>query len=626
MLGRSLWHTGTLTIAGAHSPFYGIVYPAFAGLPLTVLGLWNGIRALQIVQPLVMSTTALIVYVWARRLVSSRLALVAAALTLALPAFTYSGLLMTEIAFYPIATLALLSLSRALEQPTLARQALAVATVLLASLTRLQGLVLLPALVTAIAVMALFERSGRLFRRFALTLVLLSVAGALLVGFHETGGSRDMLGAYSTTTGVSYQVGPALRWIMWHAGELFLFVAGVPLLATVVLAIDAARGRERSPAARALLAITVSYVVWSVVQVGVFASRFSGVLLERNLITLAPPLFIAFALWLGRGLPRPQPLTTLVCALAVAPALAIPATRLTDPDAGPHAFTMLAFTHLRDWTSLGWTRAAWIAGVLAVTALFLAVPRRVAWVLPAIALALLMGASAVASADVNRLSSDLRQGLFGTADPRWVDRAANGPVTYLYDGELYWNAVWIQTFWNTRIDRVVALPEAGPGPVPPHETVSPRFDGRLFAANGTSIDDPYVLASQRATITGTAVRSITRPIDGTTLTLWKVDQPVRLRMLRTGFQSNGDFSGHAQIDVFACGPGRLDVTLLGKDGSRVTLSAPGVRAQTLAPGPNVGAHVVVPSPTAIGNTHCTFSLDTPGLVGTTVISFVAAAG
>src|SRR5712691_31253 len=107
MLGRSLWHTGTLSIAGADGPFYGIVYPAFAGLPLTALGLWHGLRALQIVQPLVMSTTGLIVYVWARRLVSPSLALVAAALTLALPAFVYSGLIMTEVAFYPVATLAL---------------------------------------------------------------------------------------------------------------------------------------------------------------------------------------------------------------------------------------------------------------------------------------------------------------------------------------------------------------------------------------------------------------------------------------------------------------------------------------------------------------------------------------
>src|SRR2546426_698998 len=346
MLGRSLWHDGTLTVVGAKGPFYGIVYPALAGLPLTVFGLWNGIRALQLVQPLVMSSAGLIVFFWARRLVSARLAVLAAALTLCVPALVYSGLIMTEVAFYPLATLALLALSRSIEEPTLERQAVAVAAVLLASLTRLPGLLLLP------------------------------------------------------------------------------------LLATVILVIDAVRGREREPAVQALLALTVSYVAWSVIQVGVFSSRFSGVLLERNLITLAPPLFLVFSVWLARGLPRPQPLTTVACAVFVAPALALPVTRLTDPAAAPQAFTALALTHLRDWTSVGRTRVPWIVGGMAVTALFLAVPRRVGWILPAVVLLLLSGATAVASADVKRLSSELRRNLFGANDPRWVDRAAEGPVTY----------------------------------------------------------------------------------------------------------------------------------------------------------------------------------------------------
>ncbi len=627
ILGRSLWHTGTLSVTGAAAPFYGIVYPALVGLPLTALGLWNGIRALQIVQPVLMSTTGLVIYVWARRLVSVRPALVAAALTLAAPALVYSGLLMTEAAFYPVATLVLLVVWRAFEQPTLERQAIAVAAVLLASLTRLQGLVLLPVLVTALVLAATFERSTRLLRRFALTLVLLFVAGVLIVGFHATGTSRDLLGAYSTTTHASYEAGAALRWIVWHAGVVFLLVAGVPLLATVVLAIEAARGRERSAGARALLALTVSYTVWSVVQVGVFSARFSGVLLERNLITLAPLLFLVFGLWLQRGLPRPQPLTTIAAVITAAPALALPVARLTDPNATPSAFSLLAFQHLDHWTSPGWTRTVWIAGVALVTALFVALPRRAAWLLPVLALTLLSGASAVASTDVDRLSTTLRRGLFGTTDPRWVDRAAGGRVAYLFDGRGYWNDVWIQAFWNSRIDRVAVLPGPIPGPLPPHVTVSPRFDGRLFAPNGGALDDPYVLASQRMTFTGAAVTSITQPIDGSTLTLWKIEPPLRLRLLRTGFQPNGDFSGRAQIDVFGCGPGSLGVTVLGKDGSPVTLSAPGVKSQTVAPGPGIGVHVVVPSPASPGpSTRCTFTLDTPGLAGTTVISFEPATG
>ena len=625
MLGRSLWHTGRLTMLGVEGPFYGIVYPALAGLPLTVLGLTDGVRVLPILQAAVMSTAGLLVYAWARRLVSPRFALVATALTLAVPAFTYTGLIMTEVAFYPIATLALLMMARALEEPALERQAFAVVAILLASLTRLQGLVLLPVLVTAIVVAALFERSARLLRSFALTLVLLSIAGALLIGFHESG-SHDLLGAYTTTARTSYQVGPALRWIVWHAGDLFLLVAGAPLLAAVVLAVDAARGRERSPAVRALLAVSISYATWSVVQVGVFASRFSDSLLERNVITLAPPLFIVFALWLERGLPRPQPVTFVACSLAIAPAVALPASRLTDPGAAPQAFTPLALSHLLDWTSLGWTRAVWIAGVLAMTTLFLAVPRRLAWTLPAVMLAILAGASAVASSDTHRLARDLQDGLFGSSGPRWIDGTADGPVTYLYDGSFYWNGVWITAFWNARIERVVALPGPRPGALPPHSsTVSPRFDGQLFSPDGQHVDTPYVVTTGRVALVGKPVRALVQAIDGVTLTLWKVDPPARLRILRTGFQPNGDVSGHAEIDVFACGPGALNVTLLGKDGSPVTLGGPGIPPRTAAPAPRVGVNVVLPAPAAAtGSTRCTFTLDTPGLVGTTVISFVPA--
>ena len=324
MLGRSLWHSGRLALLGVEGPFYGIVYPALAGLPLTAFGTADGIRALQILQPLVMSLTGVVVYAWACRLVAPRWALLAGALALAIPAFVYSGLLMTEVAFYPIATVALLAMARALETPSLERQAVAVTAILLASLTRLQALALLPVLITAIVVAAVFERSPRLLRRFAVTL------GAPLA---RRCPRRRLQRGWSVPRHARrihhdraelLPSGAAARWVLWHAGDVFLIVAGAPLLATAVLAVDAFRGRERAPAARALLAVTVSYVLWSIAQVGVFASHFSGVLLERNLFTVAPPIFLVFALWLERGAPRPQPATAIACVVAVLPAVVIP--------------------------------------------------------------------------------------------------------------------------------------------------------------------------------------------------------------------------------------------------------------------------------------------------------------
>ena len=178
------------------------------------------------------------------------------------------------------------------------------------------------------------------------------------------------------------------------------------------------------------------------------------------------------------------------------------------------------------------------------------------------------GSPAVAATDVHRLARELRGGLFGSSDLRWVDHASDGPVTYLYDGNRYWNGVWIYVFWNSRIDALAALPGPPPGALPPNTVVYPRFDGQLFTTTGRAVDDPYVLASERLKLVGRRVRSVTQPIDGSTLTLWKVDPPDRVLFLRTGFQANGDISGHAQVDVFDCGPGQLEITILGKDDRR----------------------------------------------------------
>ena len=72
------------------------------------------------------------VYVWARSLARKGWALAAAALTAALPAFVYTGLVMTEVAFFPLAVLAAWAMARALARPAVANQMLAVAGCVLA--------------------------------------------------------------------------------------------------------------------------------------------------------------------------------------------------------------------------------------------------------------------------------------------------------------------------------------------------------------------------------------------------------------------------------------------------------------------------------------------------------------
>src|SRR5919204_3706255 len=143
-LGQSLWSTGTFRILGRPTEFISLVYPALAGVPLSLGNLERGYHLLKLVQALAMSLTAIPVYLWARSLGARFYAFVAAVLTVAIPGLAYSGLIMTEVAFYPVVLLAAYVLAAALERPTLTRQALFVLACAAAAMTRLQAFVLLP--------------------------------------------------------------------------------------------------------------------------------------------------------------------------------------------------------------------------------------------------------------------------------------------------------------------------------------------------------------------------------------------------------------------------------------------------------------------------------------------------
>ena len=109
LLGQGLYREGKLAILGGPTGFFSLVWPAIAGLPLSLGDLELGYRILRVVEPLLMSLAAIPAYLWARRSGAARGRSLAAALTLALPALGYSGFVMTEVAYYPLVTLALLA-------------------------------------------------------------------------------------------------------------------------------------------------------------------------------------------------------------------------------------------------------------------------------------------------------------------------------------------------------------------------------------------------------------------------------------------------------------------------------------------------------------------------------------
>lgn len=143
---RNLALHGSLATHG-----YGFVTPAIDSL--TYLVTPDGVaahRLLQATNVAVMVTTAFLAYPLARRAMSSGWALVVAALTPAVPWMTYARFVLTEPDFYPVFLLFALFLVRALERPTLKRQMLLLAALVLTYLTRTQAVVLAGAVVCAV--------------------------------------------------------------------------------------------------------------------------------------------------------------------------------------------------------------------------------------------------------------------------------------------------------------------------------------------------------------------------------------------------------------------------------------------------------------------------------------------
>src|SRR4029079_8283919 len=126
--------------------------------------------AAKAINGVVMSLAAVPAYLLPRRLLQPRLALVAAALSVAVPSMLYTGTLMTENVFYPLFLVVVLALVMTLERPTPLRQALPLELsrplcqarlfVLcgLAFLARAQAVALVAAAATAPLLLALFER------------------------------------------------------------------------------------------------------------------------------------------------------------------------------------------------------------------------------------------------------------------------------------------------------------------------------------------------------------------------------------------------------------------------------------------------------------------------------------
>lgn len=600
----ALWRHGSLPLLHGQGAGYGVLYPMVVGLPFSFGSIARGYASLKLLQALVVSLAAVPVFGFGRRLMPPGYALLAALLTVASPLLLYSGLVMTEVLFYPLAAVALLALVRAVASGTFRDQAFAFAVIFAAVLTRPQAVVFVGVFAGAILLDAVCARERSRLRSFWPTWVLLGTAAVALASF------PTVVGSYAVALRGSYPLGPALRLSFEHLSYLALGTGLAPFAALVLLSTAALRGRERDPEARALIAVCVSATGLVVLQVGFFAARYAPHLLGRDLAPLPPLLFLVFALWLARGAPRNLVNATLAAFAVLCVVLLAPWNALVVPAAFADTLDLLLVNRVHGHEPVNVVMVFSILMLL----VFVAVPRRSVLVLPAIVLAVLVAGSAIASNQLAHVVNDA-QGVLGP-DRGWIDRTARGNVAYLYDGEAFWNVVWQERFWNPRIDHVYSIRPtdvAGPMPQTPI-TVGPA--GRL------PLHERYVVASDRHTFVGTAVAHLAQQgLDVSGLTLWRLNGRPRLSTIEAGLQPNGDMDGPATVDVYDCKHGRLELTLLPKQTNvlRILLDGRLVLRQAIG---GLGVwHGTIPVPPTRQARRCTFTIVGQQLLGSTRIDF-----
>jgi hypothetical protein len=615
LLARGLYEQGRLAVLGGHVAFYSVLYPAVAGLPLLTRDLSRGYQLLKAVQALLMSLTAVPVYLWARTVARPRTALVAAALTVALPGLTYAGMLMSEVAFYPVVTVAAWLTARALARPTLARQAGVLVAIAAVALIRLQGLLFVPAVLGAVLLKALFDRELRVVRA---CLPLVAAGVAVAVAAAVAGGSS--LGGYATIASSGYDGAHVAEFVAYHAAALLLACGVVPVCAVALLAVDAVRGREPSSEVRATVAVVVSFSVCTVAVVGAFASRYADRILERGLLCLAPALFVGFAAWLDRGAPRRYVPAAVVAFAAAALLLVLPYDRFVVPESVQDSMTFAAALHvLAAQPRLSPLLLLGVTGTV-LAALFALLPRRAAPVLVAALALLLAGASWGASREVRAASAAQQARLLGP-DPRWIDRATAQPTGFVFGGGATFDTAWEHAFWNRRVRSVYDLPGARVlGPMP-QRRLEVGGDG-VLRAGGRPIRERLVVLPSFAEPAGTRLATTTLTGAGVAgLALWKLEGTPRLLERRGGFQPNGDIPYQAELREYGCRRGgTFLVTFFGKTAERVAVALNGRRVATV--------HLVKgAAPTQVVHAgagrdgSCTLTLRPSTLVGTTEVRF-----
>jgi hypothetical protein len=511
-LGRSFAATGHFALRGVATSSYGSVYPLLIA-PAYALSrnLTQAYAFVKVINAVLMSLAAIPTYFIARRVLSRNLALFASGFAVAIPSLVYTGIVMTENAFYAVFLLCVLAMMRAAERPTPARQLAVLGVIGFAFLVRAQAVVLIPAYIAAVVLLTWLETEHGARGRAALrkvatvyrtTWLSLVTGAAFLLPLQIARGRSpmDLLGAYRVVAGDMHPLGIP-RWFLYHLADLDLYLGVVPFAACCIVLPRALRG-QHGRVNRIYAVLTVSLSFSMILLVSAFSSSNWGLgrLHERNLFYIAPLLLIAFLLWFELGSPKPGALTLAGAILAAALPPMLPFAKLVQGSL-VDALGLLAWATTLMRPSIVPLGMAILSVSLA--SLFVVLPRRLTPILVVLAAlnALLVANQAALHAQAaGHALGDLR-----TYRQDWIDAAVgpNADVAAIWfpnrvvcaargQPTMRLAALWQNEFFNQSVRHVYYMKQPAPDNLPAEPVLIDARTHFLTPMHGADFSPQYL--------------------------------------------------------------------------------------------------------------------------------------
>jgi hypothetical protein len=473
-LSRGIAHHGVpelrLHRASSSSLYAYVIAPAW----------WLGATArayaaIKYVNAALMTASLFPAYALARLFVPRAASIACGVATAAIPAVVYVGLIIPEPLAYFWSTLALWLIARALLSPTRLSIAIAIAAVGVAPFVRSELSVLIPAALFGAALMVATSAPGR---RLIGAWTWQERVGAAVLGV----GIAVVLGVLMTHHSYSWQIGThfhhrAFTYGLWAVGAFTIGVGVLPVFASLMwLAGSRWRSVDERALAATLVGAVIAFGLYTAVKASYIATRFAIRVEERNLIYIAPVVFVVTARWLLVG--RTRVVATVLAAAAVAYLLAT-----TPYHNNEHFYSDAPGLSILQWLNRTWSFTTTDAqrllfGILAGSVVF-AVLREAARRRDASSRVLAVAAALLAVAIIgwnltgeitaanssNAFSASFR-GVLPTP-PDWIDRTTGRARTmFIGQGLAGSNAFWSLEFWNQSIGDVWSVDASAPGPGP----------------------------------------------------------------------------------------------------------------------------------------------------------------